>query len=148
MKLTGDRVYVNLKLGDDPTFDKLVGSLKRAKAPVIELKLNDIYDIGAEFFRWEYATAILGVVLGVNPFDEPNVAESKTNTNRLLEEFEAQGAFSTEQSSKSANAQINKFLRGAKTGDYVSLQAYVPMIPSAFAGLTKLRAAQIGRAHV
>ena len=140
-KLTEDRVYVNLKLGDDPTFDKLIGSLKRVKAPVIELKLDDAYDIGAEFFRWEYATAVIGVVTGVDPFDEPNVAESKVNTKRLLDEYEAHGAFSIEQSSKSANAQINKFLRSAKPGDYVALQAYVPMIPSVIAELTKLRAA-------
>ncbi|HEY3288660.1 MAG TPA: bifunctional transaldolase/phosoglucose isomerase [Anaerolineae bacterium] len=144
-KLTDDRVYINIKLGDDTTNDKLVASLKRARTPVIELKLKDEYDIGAEFFRWECATAIAGVVLGVDPFDEPNVAESKTNTKRLLEEHEAHGAFSTELTSKSANAQINKFLRGAKAGEYVSLQAYVPMLPSAQSELAKLRLALSAR---
>jgi transaldolase/glucose-6-phosphate isomerase len=139
--LTDDRIYVNLKLGEDSTHDKLVTSLKRAKLPVIELKLNDAYDLGGEFFRWEFATAIAGVVLGVDPFDEPNVSESKANTKRLLEEHEAHGAFSTEQSSKSANAQINKFLRGAKPGDYISVQAYLPYNANVAAELVKLRAA-------
>jgi transaldolase/glucose-6-phosphate isomerase len=139
--LTGDRIYVNLKLGDDATHDKLVTSLKRAKLPVVEFKLNDVYDLGGEFFRWEFATAIAGVVLGVDPFDEPNVAESKANTKRLLEEHEAHGAFSTEQSSKSANAQINKFLRGAKPGDYITVQAYLPYNADVAAELVKLRAA-------
>jgi transaldolase / glucose-6-phosphate isomerase len=140
-RLTGDRVYVSIKLGGDATHDRLVASLKRAKLPVIELALNDLYDLGGEFFRWKFATAIAGVVLGVDPFDEPNVAESKTNTKRLLDEHEAHGAFSTEQSSKSANAQINKFLRGAKSGDYVVVQAYVPMTERVMAEMAKLRAA-------
>ena len=140
-RLSTDRVFVYLKLGDDTTHDKLVASLKRAKLPVIEIRLSDVYDIGAEFFRWEFATAIAGVVLGVDPFDEPNVAESKANTKRLLDEHEAHGAFSTEQSSKSANAQINKFLRSAKAGDYVAVQAYLPASERATSDLDRLRAA-------
>ncbi len=140
-KLSDDRVFVSLKLGDDQTHDKLVASLKRAKMPVIELRLNDEYDIAAEFFRWEYASAVLGVVIGVDPFDEPNVAEGKVCTKRLLDEYEAHGSFSIEQSSKSANAQINKFLRNAKQGDYVALQAYTPITGDAVAELVKLRTA-------
>ncbi|MCL4504983.1 MAG: bifunctional transaldolase/phosoglucose isomerase [Chloroflexi bacterium] len=140
-RLTSDRIYVHLNVGEDTTYDRLVATLKRARLPVIEIHLNDIYDIGAEFVRWEFATAIAGVVLGVDPFDEPNLAESKANTKRLLDEHETHGAFSTEQSSKSANAQINKFLRGARSGDYVSVQAYLPMVDSVAAELVKLRAA-------
>jgi hypothetical protein len=151
--LTQDRVFVHIRLGadagaelNDPAVrgdphEKLVNSLKRARLPVIELPLNDVYDLGGEFFRWEFATAIAGVVLGVDPFDEPNVAESKANTKRLLDEHEAHGAFSTEQSSKSANAQINKFLRGAKPGDYITVQAYLPYDESVAAELAKLRSA-------
>ena len=146
--LTQDRVYVNLKLGDDATHDKLVASLKRARLAMIEIKLNDPYDLGAEFLRWEFATAIAGVVLGVDPFDEPNVSESKANTKRLLDEHEAHGAFSTEQSSKSANAQINKFLRGAKPGDYISVQAYLPYNENVAAELSKLRAAIGARSNL
>ncbi len=134
-------LYVYLKLGDDTTHDRLVASLKRAKLPVIELRLGDVYDLGAEFFRWEFATAIAGVVLGVNPFDEPNVTESKNNTKRLLDEYEVNGAFSTEQSSKSANAQLNKFLRGCRDGDYVAVQAYLPYTERAAAELLRMRAA-------
>ncbi|HEY3342916.1 MAG TPA: bifunctional transaldolase/phosoglucose isomerase, partial [Anaerolineae bacterium] len=146
--LTGDRIYVNLKLGEDTTHDKLVASLKRARQPVIEIKLNDVYDLGGEFFRWEFATAIAGVVLGVDPFDEPNVSESKANTKRLLEEHEAHGAFSTEQSSKSANAQINKFLRGARPDDYISVQAYLPYNANVAAELARLRAAIGARSNL
>ena len=47
--------------------------------------------LGAEFFRWEFATAVAGAVLGVNPFDEPNVTESKQNTARLLDVYRRDG---------------------------------------------------------
>ncbi len=140
-KLSPDRLYVYLRLDGDETHDRLVASLRRAKLPVIEIHLADIYDLGAEFFRWEFATAIAGVVLGLNPFDEPNVTESKVNTKRLLDEFETTGAFSNEQSSKSANAQLNKFLRSAGEGDYVSVQAYLPYDERIAAELERMRTA-------
>ncbi len=147
-RLTSDRIYVYLKLADDQTRDKLAASLKRARLPVIEIHLNDVYDLGAEFLRWEFATAIAGVVLGVDPFDEPNVAESKANTKRLLEEHEAHGAFSAEQSSKSANAQINKFLRGARQGDYISVQAYLPVTDAVAGELDRMCAAISARTNL
>ena len=58
-----------------------------AGQPVITLPLDDEYDLGAEFFRWEMAIAVAGKLLGINPFDEPNVTESKNNTKRLLDEY-------------------------------------------------------------
>ncbi|MCS7061141.1 MAG: bifunctional transaldolase/phosoglucose isomerase [Anaerolineae bacterium] len=140
-KLSTDRLYVHLRLEGDDTHDRLVTSLKRAKLPVIEIRLADLYDLGTEFFRWEFATAIASLVLGVNPFDEPNVTESKTNTKRLLDEFETIGMFSSEQSSRSANAQLNKFLRSAGAGDYVSVQAYLPYNPRIAVELERMRAA-------
>jgi hypothetical protein len=60
-------------------------ALRAQGHPVLELALADRYDLGAEFFRWEFATAVAGVALGVNPFDEPNVTESKQNTAAVLE---------------------------------------------------------------
>ena len=140
-KLSADRLYVHLRLAGDETHDRLVASLKRAKLPVVEIPLADVYDLAAEFFRWEFATAIAGAVMGVNPFDEPNVAESKANTKRLLDEFEATGTFTNEQTSKSANAQLNKFLRGAGTGDYVTVQAYLPYDERIAAELERIRTA-------
>ena len=60
-------------------------SLMRAGHPVIATRLKDAYDLGGEFLRWEIATAAAGWVLGIDPFDQPNVQESKDNTVRLLE---------------------------------------------------------------
>lgn len=137
--LSPDRLFVYLKLSGDDTFDKFVASLHKANLPVVTLTLDDVYDLGAEFFRWEFATAIAGVVIGVNPFDEPNVTESKLNTKRLLDEFEKSGEFSNEYTSRSANGQLNKFLRQAKTGDYIAIQAYLPYSSEVTQHLTKMR---------
>ncbi len=137
--LSNDRLFVYMKLKGDATNDKLVSQLKKAGRPIITITLDDVYDIGAEFFRWEFATAIAGVVLGVDPFDEPNVTESKNNTKRLLDDFEETGEFSNELTSRSANGQLNKFLRQAKQGDYISVQAYLPYSDDVADALAKMR---------
>lgn len=84
-----DRVFVRYVLGKDSKdekkiFDELAGK----KINLINIALNDIYDIGGQFYLWEFATAIMGAVLKINPFDEPNVKESKDNTGNVLKFFE------------------------------------------------------------
>jgi transaldolase/glucose-6-phosphate isomerase len=100
-----DRVFVRIALegADAPTAapdgspaDALLDALAGAGHPVLRFTLGDPIDLAGEFLRWEVATAIAGVVLGVNPFDEPNVTESKENTRRVLEELERHGAFARE----------------------------------------------------
>lgn len=78
-------------------------------------------DLGTEFYRWEIATAIAGHVLEIDPFDEPNVAESKANTARVLQQLPLSGP-----SSSSASGTIDWIRSQVKPGDYVSLQAYLP----------------------
>jgi len=117
-----------------------VDAIRRAGRPLIVLTLNDAYDLGAEFFRWEFATAVAGMVIGVDPFDEPNVTESKINTRRLLDGYEKTGAFENEQTSRSPMAQLNKFLRQAQPGDYVAIQAYLPYTESVADMLAQIRA--------
>ena len=58
---------------------------------MISLALNDLWDVGGEFLRWEIATAAAGLVLGIDPFDQPNVQESKDLTKRLLAAFVERG---------------------------------------------------------
>jgi transaldolase/glucose-6-phosphate isomerase len=101
-----DRVFVRIALdGTEPpapspdgtSADALLDELATAGHPVLRFVLADPIDLAGEFLRWEVATAIAGVVLGVNPFDEPNVTESKENTKRVLEELERHGAFPHEE---------------------------------------------------
>jgi transaldolase/glucose-6-phosphate isomerase len=88
-----DRLFVAITLGDEGgDMEQKVSALQDAGLPVVRLHLNDPYDLGAEFFRWEFATAVAGSLLGINAFDQPNVQESKDNTKRLLQEFEQSGS--------------------------------------------------------
>ena len=87
-----DRFFVYLRLDDKPGhMDTMVRDLLAAGHPVLTLRLADAYELGGEFFRWEFATAVAGHLLQINPFDQPNVQESKTNTRRLLEHFARHG---------------------------------------------------------
>ncbi|HEY7801942.1 MAG TPA: glucose-6-phosphate isomerase [Dehalococcoidia bacterium] len=85
----GDRVFVRVRLegGDNSELDAMAGAYAGAGQPVITIDLDDPYDLGREFFRWEFAIAVAGRVLEINPFDEPNVQESKDNTKMVLAEF-------------------------------------------------------------
>jgi transaldolase / glucose-6-phosphate isomerase len=89
-----DRLFVYLRVGDadeNLDLDVDVENLKLAGHPVLTLRLDDPYALGGEFFRWELATAIAGHFLHINPFDQPNVRESKENTSHLLDYVEAHG---------------------------------------------------------
>ena len=80
----GDRLFVALRLAEDRSQDAALDALADAGHPVIRLELRDVLDVGAEMFRWELATATAGAILGVNPFDEPDVVRAKSNTEGLL----------------------------------------------------------------
>jgi glucose-6-phosphate isomerase len=82
-----DRAFVRISLaGADPgPRDELAAAVEAAGHPVIRIEMSDPIDVGAEFVRWEVATAIAGAVLGIDPFDQPNVEEAKQRTRGLLE---------------------------------------------------------------
>lgn len=86
-----DRLFVYLTLEGETRLDAAVAALERAGHPVVRLRIPDVSWLGAEFYRWEMATAVAGAILGINPFDEPNVKESKDNTRRALEQYVAEG---------------------------------------------------------
>ena len=90
-----DRFFVTLRLVDAPGNDELeqgIAALRAAGHPCLTETIHKLEDLTGEFLRWEYATAVAGQLLGINPFDEPNVAESKANTSELLDIFLSQGA--------------------------------------------------------
>jgi hypothetical protein len=84
-------VYLKIDGATDPHQDHDVQKLEDAGHPIVRLNLKSKLDLGAEFFRWEFATAVAGQILGIDPFDEPNVQESKDNTQRLLDHYEKNG---------------------------------------------------------
>jgi glucose-6-phosphate isomerase len=89
-----DRCFALMTLaGDtDPELHELADALAAHGHPVERLELDDPLDVGAEFVRWEIATAAAGIVLGIDPFDQPNVQESKDATKELLEAYRSRGA--------------------------------------------------------
>ena len=130
----GDRLFISMALDGeaDPRIDGQLNALEQAGHPVVHLRLDDRYDLGQEFFRWEFATAVAGAVLQINPFDQPNVAESKANTKAVLAKG---GALSA----ASAGADLEKFLGGIKSGDYLAIMAYLPPTPENDARLGRIR---------
>ena len=101
---------------------------------VVALELHDPLDVVEQFYRWEIAVPIAGHVLGIDPFDEPNVTESKENTNRVLDELPLPGIETADPASTS-----DWLKQTVRPGDYVSLQAYLPYGQDA--GLERLRTA-------
>jgi glucose-6-phosphate isomerase len=138
-----DRLFIYLRSGSpsDAALDRAVETLQQAGHPVVLIFLQDLLDLGGEFFRWEVATAVAGAILGVNPFDEPNVTESKENTRQVLQSFrqtgrldlptpilEAEGVRlygNIEPWNISPRDTIWEFLVRSRAGDYLALMAYL-----------------------
>ncbi len=151
-----DRILTVLTLaGEDADFDAEVGALRAAGIPDVSMTLDDIYDLAAEFFAWEFATAVAGAALGIDPFDEPNVKESKDNTRRVLDQYVTSGRLGGESASASGDGisvfgipgrhdidgALTDFLSAARPGDYVALMAYVTPSSENEAALQRLRVA-------
>ena len=77
-----DRLFVlsEIVVSTDAAQDASVDELERAGHPVVRIAIDDPYDLGEEFFRWEFATAVAGSILGIHPFDQPDVEASKIAT--------------------------------------------------------------------
>ena len=156
-----DRQFAVVRLAgdDDPGATSLAAELERLGHPVQTLELADPFDIGAEFVRWEIATAAAGILLGIDPFDQPNVQEAKDATRALLDAYRSQGALA-QRVPLVAEPGIAAFADAAVLGDepvtisgalaallatggasdYFALLAYVPADPGTVERLQRLRA--------
>ena len=134
-----DRVFVAIRLRkSDET--ELLRALNAAGHPVIDIVLEDPLDLGETFFVWEFATAVAGAILGIDPFDQPNVQESKDNTKRLLEEFTARGTMGTPGAQAQADdRRVAELLESVKPGDYIALTQYFGETPAREKSLSKIR---------
>ena len=140
-----DRLFVALQLdgAGEPGLAAALAALEQAGHPVVKLTLADRLDLGAEFYRWEVATALAGSWLGINAFDQPNVAESKENTGRVLQQLVAGEAPSAPQAADGARLgeALARWLAGIGSGDYAALLAYLPPSAEHDALLTTVRTA-------
>jgi len=142
-----DRLFVYLRLAPAPDGrqDEQIAALETAGHPGVRIVVEDPYDLGAEFFRWELATAVAGAILGVNPFDQPDVEASKIATQRLTEQYEKTGTLSGETpvrvSDTNLVAVLRRYLGKIAAGAYVALLAYVEMNRAHEAELQAIRGA-------
>ena len=143
--IAGEALGAPVSYGDDRVFVVLDGpttsaasavhraALQAAGHPVLHGRIASPLDLGAEFFRWEFATAVAGAVLGIHPFDQPNVAESKRNTLEILATRPAPTPAATRDD-------LAAFAGAVQPGDYVALLAYLPATPEHDARLAGLQA--------
>ncbi len=113
-------VYVRLEGDSNQESDRHAQLVVKAGLPCVTFGLRDGDSLGSEFFRWEYATAVAGALLGINPFDQPDVQSAKEATGQILAEFVSAGALPA----MSSCAGVLKELRDLKAPSYLALLAY------------------------
>lgn len=139
-----DRAVVALHLGEQSP--PLAAELLAAGHPVLNLYLGDALDLGAEFYRWEFATAIAGHLLGVNAFDQPDVQTAKDATRAALEQDPVPDPEGTVQIRSAedlaaAATTLGQFLSGVRPPHYVAIMAYLSPDPEIDTVLTELQTA-------
>jgi len=155
-----DRLFVYLRLANDDTYDRQVKALEKAGFPVVHINLKDIYDLGGEFFRWEMAIAVAGMIIGIHPFNQPNVEAAKVLARKMIAEYQKKGELPvvkptlkeagitvySDFKAASLEQALKKFLSYAKPGrdeskgrSYVAFQAYVKPSDETYNALQKLR---------
>jgi transaldolase/glucose-6-phosphate isomerase len=147
-----DRVFVYLRHDGDDTHDLFVSDMERQGYPVITLRLHGPFDIGREMFRWEFATAVAGSVLRINPFDQPNVKESKELTRHLLELHALDGKLPQGEQvtidSPGFPDTLKAFLGQAKPGYYCAINAFLEASERNGRLLTAMRLSILNRLKV
>ena len=141
-----DRLFVYMRLaGDDNAVtDASIDGIEASGQPVVRIDLRDRYELGAEFFRWEFATAVVGAILDVNPFDQPNVQQAKDLTARLLQDYQTSGVRPAAEAAGSPRELLSK----ARPGEYLAIMAYLRRTPETDQALSDLRRRVLERYHV
>ena len=148
-----DRLFVYLRMDD--TLDERAASLVSAGQPLLQISLDELNDLGAAFYYWEFATALAGHLMGIHPFDQPDVEAAKVLARDMVRTYQEQGALPVEEpiasagpltayGTGSATSPIEALKTLLQSGDstesYLALQAYLPPGPAIDALLTEFRA--------
>jgi hypothetical protein len=153
--------------------DAKVAALEKAGHAVLRISMADIYDLGAEFFRWEIATAVAGSIIGINAFNQPDVEASKIATRNLTSEYEKTGSLPAEEpvveddglklftdeknaadlaraagGDKSLAGYLKAHLGRIGTGDYFAVLGYIQMNAEHEKNLQAIRHAVRDKKHV
>jgi glucose-6-phosphate isomerase len=128
-----DRVFVCLQTEGDDTHGQLIDELVERGHPVVRTIVEDPTSIGAEMYRWEFATAVAGAIMGIDPFDQPNVQEAKDRTKTVLEEYADTGELPEQEpdvieggiGSGGVRGAVGDMLDSIDEGDYFAIMAYL-----------------------
>ena len=145
----GDRLFVGIaKASETGDIAGALDALEAGGHPVVRFELPDLYDLGAEFFRWEVAVAASGSILGIHPFNQPDVQLAKDLARRAMADVAGSGSGWNDgvttvslDDESAARKGLDDLLGGAAAGDYVALQAYLQPRDDTTAALQRLRAA-------
>ena len=170
-----DRVfaYIHTEHATDNDVEAKLAALEKAGHPVVRISMADIYDLGAEFFRWEIATAVAGSIIGINAFNQPDVETSKIATRNLTSAYETSGSLPAEQpvlegdgiklftdeknsaalatavgGEKSLAGYLKAHVNRIKAGDYFAVLGYVQMNAEHEKSLQKIRHLVRDKKHV
>jgi len=169
-----DRVFIYLRdlQRPEPAQDRAIGALQKAGQPLVRLSMQNAGFLGQEFFRWEIATAVAGALIGINPFDQPDVEASKIATRELTDAYEREGSVSAESAvceqngialfTDDANARaleaagagdtleswLGAHFARIRAGDYFAVLAYVERNDAHVTSLQRLRTAIRDRKHI
>ncbi|MBN1613978.1 MAG: glucose-6-phosphate isomerase [Deltaproteobacteria bacterium] len=157
-----DRLFLFFHLGKDGSDDGRAEALAAEGHPVLQIGLDDPYDLGGQCFLWEVATAFASHILGVNPFDQPDVEKAKILARNMIARYREEGALPEdppamtgggisifgETNADNLRDALRGFLAQAAPGSYVGLQAYLPPNPETDLALLKLRSAIRDRFHL
>lgn len=136
-----DRLFVYLR--NNGELSDGIAVLKNAGFPVVELPIANLYDAGAEFFRWEIAISVACHILGINTFDQPDVQDSKLRTIAKIKDYQATGKLAEADLVDAADAKsaLEKFMAGAQAGEFFTINAYLPRNKDTENALQALRVA-------
>ncbi len=128
-------IYMRLEGDDNRATDEAIASIESAGQPVVRLEMRDAHDLGAELYRWEMATAVAGALIGVNPFDQPDVENGKRLTEQMLHDYASAGRIPD----VSAGMSPEELLSDAGVGDYLSIMVYARQTQELERALSALR---------
>lgn len=141
-----DRVFARFEMAGavDATVDQRLATLVEHGHPLLGFVLRDALDLGAEIYRWQFASAVAGRLLTVNPFDESDQADVRNRASRML----AGGSVEPAATAASAEGGLARLLSSIRPGDYFAVSAYLPESPAVAAAIEALRLAVRGAKRV
>jgi hypothetical protein len=171
-----DRVFVYVKLKNSPVTDSTpleISNIRTAGQPFIEIEIDNTSNLGQEFFRWEFATAVAGALMDINPFDQPDVESAKVEARKITEQYEETGELPGEEAffeedgiklftdqgnldalseivgaERSLASYLKAHLSRITRGDYFALLGYISMTPENEEKLQQIRHAVLGAHNV